>query len=106
MKKLEVKLVMSRYNDTPEQNKTRDLYEDLGLNLPEENVSPLREELVNYTFMYESIIEYRQSLVSFKGEELPAIVCMYMHQGKVFQTPLIVITYEEFEKLLKENESN
>ena len=102
MKKLELKLIISKY-PTDAEIKQKEYLEGIGVPVEEE---PYKEELVNYTFKYDSIIEYRETFVTFRGEELPGVVCMYLHKDKAFGTPVMQISYQEFGKMIEENENN
>ena len=98
MKKLEFKIVV--FKIPSEQDEVdKEMFENLGIKSPKED---LKEELMRYSFFPDKIIEYRESKVSYGGEDTKCIVCSYVGGEDIFETPPLLVSYEEFETQLEE----
>lgn len=98
MKKLEFKIVVFKIPSEKEES-DKEMYENLGISIPDEI---LKEELMRYSFFPDKIIEYRESKVSYRGEDTKCIACSYVAGEDIFETPPLLVSYEEFEKQLEE----
>lgn len=98
MKKLEF-TVISYLNQSDQEKEQEEKLRDLGLPVEE---ADKEERLTAYVCMPDKIVEYRETLVKYKGELHPAAAILFMTEGKVFETPILLTTITELEEKITE----
>lgn len=78
-------------------------WEDMGMQPREEFKD---ERVTMFSFIAQEVIEYRQTYVKYKGEWRDCVVCVYKHDDTVFDTPALLVSYEQFKKDLNDYKKN
>src|SRR5690606_9420204 len=82
--------------DDPQDLEQLEKLQDLGLNIPQDEDEDLNDRIVSYSFSPDQIIEVRQSFVKYKGNWENAVVCGFTKGKYNFETPPLLVDYEEF----------
>ncbi len=90
------------YLSNPKASAEAERLEEMGIKIPDDN-SGIEERIVKYAFDASNIVEIRETLSKFGDGWEPAISVTYMVKGKVFDTPPLLIEYQEFKKIINGN---
>lgn len=104
MNKLEFNVVVYSLPTTEEKEQINYLA-NLGLQGEDELYNP-KERLCKYVFLPDVIMEYRETYIMYQKQNIDAVVCMYMIQGKINETPPLICSLKEFEEKLEIYENN
>lgn len=77
----------------------QDKYREMGIPMDSEEVEK-EERLLKYCFDPSEVIEVRQTFVTYQGRWEDAVVVSITN--KLYETPPLLVSYDEFKKDLKE----
>ena len=97
LNKLEYNVIVS-FRNSQKQEEENERLRDLGLPIDDTPQRP--ERMVKYSFCPEDIVEYRQTFITFRDQEMDGVVCMFTNQY-VHETPILLVHYDQFEKDLE-----
>lgn len=100
MKKLEFEVVIYQIPSIEESDEIERL-KDLGI-YSSDNEEEKKEKLVRYSFKPEAIIEYRESIVKYRNKDHEGVVCLYNAGRYNYETPVLLISYDEFERKIEQ----
>jgi len=99
---IEFECVAFLNNESAQKEKQK--YEELGIDIPEEDTSNIDERIVKYCFDPTHIVEAKQTFIRYKGEWVDAVIAMYLMNGKLpNETPFLLTTYKEFKERIDEH---
>lgn len=102
MKKLEYKIVIV-YLPSEKEEEENERLRDLGLPIKESS-NKRDERFVKYSFRPSRIVGYRETFVNYKEGELSGVIACYETDGFSYETPVLLVSYEQFEKDIEEYE--
>ena len=81
------------------EEKEKERLEDMGIEvfMPE-----TKEYKKKYFFVFDRILEVGETMVTYNGVQHEAVVCTFILDGIVSNTPAMLINYDEFIKSIKQ----